>query len=136
MPPKPPDISQAVIEPHLSTTALTAQDIRAPMRNDEWITIEPRKAQLVLIEQFTKTECGVTFDSTVLAELFELARSRVREIRVMAERKQPPPYHPPLCPTNRRSSCTKRSETKLSQAIILGKGNQSILSKPIQHKPY
>jgi hypothetical protein len=59
-----------VIEPRLSTTSLTAQDIRTLMHNDEWIAIESRIAQLAFIEQFTKTECGVTFDATVLAELF------------------------------------------------------------------
>jgi hypothetical protein len=79
----------------LSTTSLTAQDIRALMRNDEWIAIESRNTQLVLIEQFAKIECGVTFDTTVLTELFELTLSRVRTIWAKAQRKERPSYHPP-----------------------------------------
>jgi hypothetical protein len=64
---KTPAISQVMIEPPLSTTALTVQDIRALMNRDEWIAIESRNAQLAFIEQFAKTECGVTFHTTVLA---------------------------------------------------------------------
>jgi hypothetical protein len=61
----------AVIESRLSNTVLTAQDIRALMRNDEWVGIKCWNAQLVLIEQFAKTEYGATFDITVLAKLFD-----------------------------------------------------------------
>jgi hypothetical protein len=57
--------------------------------------IESRNAQLVFIGPFAKTECGVTFDSTVLAELFELTRSRLRAIRAKAQRKQRSLYRSP-----------------------------------------
>jgi hypothetical protein len=95
MPPKTPAISRAVIKPPISTTALTAQDIRAVMRNNEWIPVESRNPQLMYIEQLAKTECGITFDTTVPAELFELTHFCVRAIRAKAQRKQQPPYCPP-----------------------------------------
>jgi hypothetical protein len=50
----------------------------------------------VLIEQFTITECGVTFDTTLLAESFELTRSGMRAIRAKAPSREGPPYHPPI----------------------------------------
>jgi hypothetical protein len=96
MPPKTPVIFWAVIEPRLPTTALTAQNIRALMRNDEWIAIEYRNAQLVFIEQFAKIECSVTFDTAVLAELFKLTRSCMRAICAKAQRNQRPLDRPPL----------------------------------------
>jgi hypothetical protein len=52
-----PAISRAVIEPRSSTTAIRAQNIRAVMRDDEWIAIESRNAQHVFIGQFARTEC-------------------------------------------------------------------------------
>jgi hypothetical protein len=48
----------------------------------------------VFIEQFAKTECCGTFDTTVLAEPFELARARVRTVCGKAPRKQQAPYRP------------------------------------------
>jgi hypothetical protein len=84
-----------VIEPRLSAAALTAQDVCAFMRNDEWIAIEFRNAQLAFIEQFAKIEFGGRFDPTVLAELFDLTSSRVRTIQANVQRKQWPPYRPP-----------------------------------------
>jgi hypothetical protein len=86
--PKTSAISRAVIEPRSSTITITGQDICALLRNDEWIAIESRNVQHVFIEQLAKTECGVTFDTTVLAKLFELTRSRVRAIRAKAQRRQ------------------------------------------------
>jgi hypothetical protein len=80
MPLKTPAISRPVIEPSLSTTALTGQNLRAFTRNDEWIAIESRTTQLLFIEQF--------------AELSELTRSRVRAIHAKVQRKQRPPCHP------------------------------------------
>jgi predicted sulfurtransferase len=93
--PKTPTISRAVIEPRLSTTVLTAQEIRTLMRDDKWIAIESRNAQLVFIEQFAKSERGVTLDAIRFAELFELIRFHLRAIRAKAQRKQQLPYRLP-----------------------------------------
>jgi hypothetical protein len=49
----------------------------------------------VFIEQFAKTECGVTIDITVLAELFELTRSRMRAGRAKALSRQESPSRLP-----------------------------------------
>jgi hypothetical protein len=64
------------------------------MLNNKWIAIESRNAQLVFIEQFAKTKCGVTIDITVFVALFELTRSRVRAIGVKAQSQQRSPYRP------------------------------------------
>jgi hypothetical protein len=77
MPPKGWFLPRNVIAPRLSATTLTAQDIRQRFRNEEWITIASRKAQLVFVEEFTQKDCGVTLDTTCLADVFELSRSRV-----------------------------------------------------------
>jgi hypothetical protein len=65
----------------LNLVFLTAQDIRALFRSEEWIAIESRKAQLVFVEEFAQKDCGVTIDTTCLAEIFEMSRSRVRTNR-------------------------------------------------------
>jgi hypothetical protein len=84
----------AVIEPRLSTTALTTEDRYALLRNGEQIAIESRNAKLALFKHFTITECGGTSATPVLAGLFKLTRSRVRAVRARALRKQLPRYPP------------------------------------------
>jgi hypothetical protein len=59
MPPKAPALPSNIIEPHLSATALTAQDIRALFRNEGWIAIESRNAQPVFLEELAQNNCGV-----------------------------------------------------------------------------
>jgi hypothetical protein len=54
MPPKTAAIFRARTKPRLSTTTLTAQDIRALMRTDQRTAIESRNGQLVFLEQFSK----------------------------------------------------------------------------------
>jgi hypothetical protein len=90
MPPKAPALPHNIIEPRLSATALTAQDIRALFRNEEWIAIEWQNAQLVFVEEFTQRDYGVTFETACLAGLFELTRSRVRTIRAKTQKEQRP----------------------------------------------
>jgi hypothetical protein len=92
-----------MIEPRLSATTLTAQDIRALLRNDEWTSIEARNTQLVFLAEFAQTECGVMLDTACLADLFQLTCSRVRTIRAKAQRKQKPP-HRPLALSNEQES--------------------------------
>jgi hypothetical protein len=90
--PKAPALPCNIIEPHLSTTALTAQDMSAVFRNEEWIAIESRNAQLVFVEEFTQKGCCITLDTTCIADEFELNRSRVRAIREKAPKNQRPPH--------------------------------------------
>jgi hypothetical protein len=54
MPPRAPALPCNIIEPCVSVTALTAQDIRALFRNEEWTAMESRRAQLVSGEEFTQ----------------------------------------------------------------------------------
>jgi hypothetical protein len=44
------------------------------------------------MEEFTQKGCGVILDTTHLADVFELTRSRVRTIREKAQKKQQPPH--------------------------------------------
>jgi hypothetical protein len=83
-----------VVEPGLSATALTAHNIRALLRNDEWIAIGYRNVQLVFIDEFTQTQCAVTLDTAALAEQFGLIRSRLQTIRAKGQRKQWRPHRP------------------------------------------
>jgi hypothetical protein len=94
MPPKALVVPRNIIESRLSATAPTAQDIRALFRNEEWISIESRDAQLVFVEEFAQKDCGVTFDTICLTDLFELTRSRIRTICTRAQKKQQPSHRP------------------------------------------
>jgi hypothetical protein len=38
--------------------------------------------------RIAQKDCGITFDTTCLADIFELTRSRVRTIRAKAQKKQ------------------------------------------------
>jgi hypothetical protein len=89
MPRKAPALPRNITKPRLS---LMPQDIRRLFRNDEWITIESRNTQLVFVEEFAQKDCGVTFDTTCLADVFELTRSRVRTIREKTQKEQQPPH--------------------------------------------
>jgi hypothetical protein len=62
--------------------------------HEEWIAIESRNAQLVFMEEFTQKGCGVTIETTYLADAFKLTRSCIRTIRAKAQKKQRPPHHP------------------------------------------
>jgi hypothetical protein len=73
------------------------------------------------VEEFTQKYCGVTLDTTRLAEVFELARSRVRTIHTKAQKKQRPPHCPlalsneqklPLCEMIREQAITVNYVTK------------------------
>jgi hypothetical protein len=46
------------------------------------------------VEEFAQKDCSITLDTTCLADVFELTRSRVRTVREKAQRKQRPPRHP------------------------------------------
>jgi hypothetical protein len=80
MPPKALALLRNNIEPRVSATALTVHATRALFRNEEWIPIESRNAQLVFVEESAQKGCGVTLDTACLTDRFELTRSRARTI--------------------------------------------------------
>jgi hypothetical protein len=92
--PKTSAIPRSTTEPHRFATALTAQDLRALLRNKEWIALETRKAQLVFLEEFAQIECGWIFDVAKLANLFKLTRSRVHTLLVEAANRSRAPDRP------------------------------------------
>jgi hypothetical protein len=66
---------------------LTARDICALLCNEEWIAREFRNAKLVFVDEFARTECGITFYTTLLSERFKFTYSRMRAICVNVQRK-------------------------------------------------
>jgi hypothetical protein len=58
MPPKVLAMPRKEIEPRLSATGLSDQDIRALLRNDEWGASQSRNQQLVFLADFAQAECS------------------------------------------------------------------------------
>jgi hypothetical protein len=56
IPPKVPAVPRNEIEPHLSITGFSAQDIRALLRADERGALESRNQQVVFLSDFVGTE--------------------------------------------------------------------------------
>jgi hypothetical protein len=106
-----------------------AQDIRALMRNDEWIAIESWNAQLAFIRQFAKTECGIIFDTTGLAELFKFTRARMPAVRAKRQRKHHPPYRPLALPDEQEFEPCQMIPDKAVTGNYVRKRSQSILVK-------
>jgi transposase len=48
----------------------------------------------MFVDEFAHKDCGITLDTTYLAEVFRLTRSRVRIIRAKAQKNQRPPHRP------------------------------------------
>jgi hypothetical protein len=48
----------------------------------------------VFVEEFAQKDCGVTLDTTCLAEVFELTPSSVLTIHKKTQKKQRPPHRP------------------------------------------
>jgi hypothetical protein len=56
MPPKVPVLPGNEIEPRLSITGLSAQDIHALLRADEWCALESRNQQVIFLYDFARDE--------------------------------------------------------------------------------
>jgi hypothetical protein len=80
MPPKAPVIPYETVERALRSTRLSGQDIRALLRSESWNALDSRNAQLVFLQGFARTECGIPLDSGHLSDVFNLTRERVRKI--------------------------------------------------------
>lgn len=99
MPPKTAAISNEALRPRLANTPMTAQDIRALMRNEAWNAIDARNSQIVFLISFAESECGISLDNRTLADIFQLTPPRVHQIRCKAALK-PKVDHRPLTLTS------------------------------------
>jgi hypothetical protein len=94
MPPKTPAIPREVLEPLLCATPLTAQDIRAVVRSDQWNTLQSRNAQVAFLAELAERQCGIQLLNPSLAEAFGQTASHIRTIRAKLRKKQKPPRRP------------------------------------------
>jgi hypothetical protein len=94
MPPKVPALPREFIEPGLHTIGLSAQDIRALLRCNNWCASESRNQQVVVICDFVKRECNRKLSVDVLGHVFGMSPSHIRKIRSKAQNKPKSPYRP------------------------------------------
>jgi hypothetical protein len=73
------------IERALCNTGVTAQDVPALLRSDDWCALHSRNEQLVFFFEFFKTECSRSLTSEVLGQAFGIEPSHIRKIRSKAE---------------------------------------------------
>jgi hypothetical protein len=85
MPPKVLVLPRERIERALCNTGVTAQDVPALLRSDDWCTSHLRNEQLVFFYEFVKTEHSGSLTSEVLGQTFGIESSHVRKIRLKAE---------------------------------------------------
>jgi hypothetical protein len=85
IPPKVLALSRERIERALCNTGVTAQDVRALFRSDDWCALDSRNEQLLFFYEFVKTEYSRSLTSEVLSQLFGIEPSHVRKIRSKAE---------------------------------------------------
>jgi hypothetical protein len=89
-----PAIPREALEPLLRVATLTAQDICAAMRSDQWNTLQSRNAQVAFLAEFAEREYGIQFLNLSLAEAFGLTASHIRTIPAKARKKQKSPHRP------------------------------------------
>jgi hypothetical protein len=94
MPPKVLAFPRERIERALCNTGVTAQNVRALFRLNDWCALHSRSEQLVFFYEFVKTECNRSLASKVLGQVFGIEPPHVRKIRSKAEEKPKPLYRP------------------------------------------
>jgi hypothetical protein len=70
MPPRILALPRERIERALGNTGVTAQDVRALFRSDDWCALHSRNEQLVLFYEFVKAEYSRSLTSEVLGQTF------------------------------------------------------------------
>jgi hypothetical protein len=80
MPPKVLALPRERIERALCNTGVTAQDVRALLRSDDWCALHSRNEQLVFFYEFVKTEYIRSLTLEVLGQAFGIEPSHVRKI--------------------------------------------------------
>jgi hypothetical protein len=95
MPPRVLALPRERIERALCNTGVTAQDIRALLRSDDWCALHSRNEQLVFFYEFVKTEYSRSLTSEVLGQALRIEPSHVRKIRSKADESRNLPIGPP-----------------------------------------
>jgi hypothetical protein len=85
MPPKVLALPHERIERALCNTGVTAQDVRALLRSDDWCALHSRNRQLVFFYEFVKTEYISSLTSEVFGQAFGIEPSHVTKIHSKAE---------------------------------------------------
>jgi hypothetical protein len=75
-------------------TGVTAQDVRALLRSDDWCALHSRNEQLVFFYEFGKTEYSRSQTSEVLGQASGIETSHVKKMRSKAEKNPKSPYRP------------------------------------------
>jgi hypothetical protein len=98
MPPKVAALPRKVLEPRLYDTGVCIQDIRAMLRSPEWCAVQSRNQEVVFMDDFIKTECGMTLTAAALGAACMIEDSHLRKIRRKAQ-NEPKAAHRPLALT-------------------------------------
>jgi hypothetical protein len=104
MPPKVLALPHERIERALCNTGVTAQDVRALFRSDDWWALHSRNEQLELFYEIVKTEYSRSLTSEVLCQMFGIVPSHVRKIRSKAGKKPKHPYWSAALNENQRTA--------------------------------
>jgi hypothetical protein len=94
MPPKVLALPRNGIEPRVSITGISAQDIHALLRDGEWCTLESRNQKVVLLSDFAMGEYSVSIPAAFIGRVFGVYDARVWIIRSKAQKAARPSYRP------------------------------------------
>jgi hypothetical protein len=72
MPPKVPALPRNEIEPRLSITGLSVQDIRALLRAGECFALESRNQKVEFLYDFARSECPTSLPAAIIGHVFEI----------------------------------------------------------------
>jgi hypothetical protein len=64
----------------LSITGLSAEDVRALLRADEWCPLELQNQQVVLLYDFAESECSISLPAAIIGQVFEIHEAYVWKI--------------------------------------------------------
>jgi hypothetical protein len=90
MPPKVSALPRNEIEPRISITGLSAQDIRALLRADEWCALESRNEQVVFLYDVARSEYSTSLPAVIIGQVFEIHEAHVWKIRSKAQKTARP----------------------------------------------
>jgi hypothetical protein len=94
MPLKLPTLSSEVLEPALSHTGLTGQDICARFRDTDWRSLDSRNRQVAFLYNFARCNCLLGLSNQVLGRIFQIAPQYVVKILCKSRNSSRPPHRP------------------------------------------
>jgi hypothetical protein len=94
MPPKVPAIPRNEIEPRLSITGFSAQDILALLRTDDWRAWDSRIQQVVFLYDFARSECSISLPAAVIGQVFEIHEAQVWKVQSKVQKTARPGHRP------------------------------------------